>query len=251
MLRTNLGRDFANPITFAAIIVFLILVTAFFVSLFDAKPGEIASALGAIIGGIIGAAGAAVAVYLTLSGQREDESEKTSRAVLSEIAELVKFPIGQLGACGKIQTGEMKIPKAVLPQLLHTPEPIIYRSVADRISRLPRPTLVVSFYNRLSETRGLVALIVNAPPTGQFTTPSDINGLADLLISQCQLARMILSSTEPDTVQESKLATEMRNTMIGNIDEQLEIAKHLFPQAESFLPKNDAGTPGSAGLKKI
>ncbi len=210
-----------------------LLVIGLLTALMYSKSGEVAGALAGVLSGAIGAFGSAAAVYIMLNRQREEETEKVSRAVLMEVAELCKFPIGQLGACEMIQKG-FSFPKADLPTLMETPNPIIYPAVADRISRLPRPTLVVSFYTRLHETRGVVAVIVHSPPINEPITPNHIQGLADLLISQCQLAKMVLSSAAPDPDREAALATLMRDQMLKVIDEQLATAKELFPNAESF-----------------
>jgi hypothetical protein len=188
------------------------LIVGFLVALMDSKAGEVAGALGAVIGGAIGAGGAAVAVYMMLAGQRADDTEIVSAAVLAEIAELCKFPIGQLGACFVIQGGGLDAPKSSLPALMHTPEPIVFPAVADRVSRLPSATLVVSFYSRLSETRGLIEIIVLAPsvaqpidPAGEKLASYHIQGLADLLISQCQVAKMILETVDADGIKETAL----------------------------------------------
>jgi hypothetical protein len=108
----------------------IVIVAGFLAALMDSKAGEIAGALGAVIGGAIGAGGAAAAVYIMLAGQRADDTEIVSAAVLAEVAELCKFPIGQLGACFAIQGGGLDAPKSSLPALMHTPEPIIFPAVA-------------------------------------------------------------------------------------------------------------------------
>jgi hypothetical protein len=59
----------------------------------------VAVALGSVIGGIIAALGAALAVYLTLRGQRQDEAEKISTGIVMEVAQLAKFPLEQLATC--------------------------------------------------------------------------------------------------------------------------------------------------------
>jgi hypothetical protein len=46
---------------------FVVSVVIFIFALRSSKPGEIAGAFGSIVGGMIGASGAAGAVYLTLS----------------------------------------------------------------------------------------------------------------------------------------------------------------------------------------
>ena len=55
--------------------------------------------MGGVLGGMIGAMGAAVAVYLTLQLQRDDETEKISTAIITEIAQLTKFPCERLALC--------------------------------------------------------------------------------------------------------------------------------------------------------
>jgi hypothetical protein len=65
-----------NGLLGIALLVGGIILAFFLATLADAKPGEIAGALGSVVGGIFGALGAAFAVYLTLKGQREDETER-------------------------------------------------------------------------------------------------------------------------------------------------------------------------------
>ena len=223
-----------NRIAFVAISVAVVLLACFFTALLDSKSGEVAGALGGVIGGAIGALGSAAAVYLMLQGQRVDEIERVSAAVLREIAELCKAPIGQLGACAGIQTGQIRCPSADLKNLFHAPTPVVFPAVAGLIGRLPRPTLVVTFYMQLQETRGIVAVIESNAPAGEIVTGSHIQVLADLLISQCQLARFILSAAEPEPDREVALVARQRSHLLKVLDEQLAAAKQLFPNADSF-----------------
>jgi hypothetical protein len=114
------------------------------------------------------------------------------------------------------------------------PKPIIYPALADRISRLPRPTLVVTFYTQLQETQGLVELITKSAPTDALTEPGHIRVLTDLLISQCQLAKLILESAEPAPEREAALVSAQRAQMLDTLNEQLASASLLFPDSESF-----------------
>src|SRR5580704_8494412 len=95
----------------AGLVLFGIIVFVFFANLERSNPGEIAGALGNIIGGTIGALGSAAAVYFMLKVQRDEETEKTSAAILREVTELCKGPIGQLSACAMIQSGQIVPPK--------------------------------------------------------------------------------------------------------------------------------------------
>jgi hypothetical protein len=223
-----------NTIVGVGLFIGVGVLCGFFTSLFDSRSGEVAAALGSVVGGIVGAMGAALAVYLTLRGQRQEEIAKVSSAVLSEISELCKAPMGQLGACFLIQTGELRVPTAHIKYLFNTPSPVIFPAVADRISRLPRPTLVVTFYMQLAETRGMVDLLTSTGNPQERTEFGMVKEIADLLISQCQLAHLILS-TAPLQLDEDPLLAAKRKNMVEQLEKQLSEARERIPDASSFL----------------
>src|ERR1700678_892821 len=78
-----------------------VLLLVFIVALAGSKAGEISSALGSLIGGMIGAGGAVWAVFLMLSRQRQEEATKVADAVRTEITTLVKYIIGAVEICQK------------------------------------------------------------------------------------------------------------------------------------------------------
>lgn len=212
-----------------------ILITVVLVAtLMGASGGEVAAALAGIIGGGIGAAGSALAVYMALDLQRKDEAEKVGHAILTEIAELSRFAIGHLGACELIQAGAVQAPKSELPRLMASPHPVVYPAVADRLSRLARPSLVVSFYTRLEEMRNVVDVIAFSPPPSEIMGPGHIQQLADILISICQIAKFILAAPESDSEHEKALASAVRKRTTEMMDEQLVHTKTAFPNAESW-----------------
>ena len=53
----------------------------------------------------LGRSAPAAAVYLTLRVQRDDETQKVGTAILTEVAQLAKFPVGQLETCRLIAEG--------------------------------------------------------------------------------------------------------------------------------------------------
>jgi hypothetical protein len=228
-----------NTGVFVGIAVSTGVLSGFLAALMGSHSGEIAGALGNILGGAIGALGSAAAVYLMLQGQRDDESEKVSAAVFCEITELCKSPVGQLGACAAIHSGQFRPRKSELKHLFYTPTPIIYPAVADRISRLPCATVVVTFYTQLQETRGFLGVIESTSPADEITA-EHIKGLTDLLINQCQLARHILAqSALLDRTRnlddgEAAFVSTQRLHMLKVLDEQLAAAKELFPNAGAF-----------------
>ena len=233
-MRHWVRRHLVTALVVIGLALFAAIAAMLTLNLFKPNPGEVAGALGNVIGGTIGALGSAAAVYLMLRAQREEETEKTSAAILREVTELSKSPIEQLGAVAGIQTGQIRVPKSQLRQLFHTPTPVMYSALADRINRLQRPTLVVTFYMQLQETQGLISVLENSEPRDEIVVSGHIHVLADLLISQCQLARMILSSAELDPTREATLVTDQRATMLKVLDEQLASARQLFPNAEAW-----------------
>jgi uncharacterized membrane protein YccC len=76
-----------------AIFIGALLLLGFAVALIGSGAGEIAGALGSLIGGIIGAGGAVWAVFLLLSRQRQEESANVADAVRTEVTTLVKYVI--------------------------------------------------------------------------------------------------------------------------------------------------------------
>jgi hypothetical protein len=80
----------------------VLLLAWFFADLLDSNAGERAVALGAVIGGIIGAGGAVFAVYLTLARQRSDDTAKVRAAVRTEVTTFTKYVIGALDVCQQI-----------------------------------------------------------------------------------------------------------------------------------------------------
>jgi hypothetical protein len=210
-------------------------VLAWLSSWLDVSAGETLGALGSVAGGIIGALGSAAAVFLMLRRQRADEIEKVSAAVLSEVAELCKSPIGQLNACAQIQMGQITCPVSQLKNLFQSPVPVIFPAIANMVSRLPSAALVVSFYSQLQETRGLLAVTESASRPEEIVTGGHIKMLADLTISQCQLARFILQRGNDERADQGTVAGQQRTRMLKVLDEQLAAAKQVFPNADSFL----------------
>jgi hypothetical protein len=173
------------------------ITCALFAALLDSRAGEVAGALGNVLGGAIGALGAAAAVYLTLNVQRGEEISKVTRAVVMEIAQLSKFPSGQLETCVLIFQGKFNAQREKLPTLMNSPTPVIYPGIADQIARHPNAELIVAFYTGLQETRLTVDVVVAAKERGPEIRPADIVGIGVMLMEQCRLAQRILVRAQP------------------------------------------------------
>jgi hypothetical protein len=195
--------------------------------------GEAAAALGGVIGGAIGAGGAGYSVYYSLTRQKQDEAEKATYAVLAELAVMTKYFVGHLGFCEMIKTG-FQFPRSQLNTVLITPEPIIYKSISDKILYLPRSIQIIEFYTRIGEMIGIISLIMNSPNKSEFILPDEIRGMADLFIAQCQVLEAILTYAATDPKSESVLAEGLRTHILTMLRQQLEQAKEFFPDSEAF-----------------
>src|SRR5881227_2551642 len=83
-----------------------------------AVPNEQLAAGATLLGGLIGAAGTAFAVYLTLASQRRDEAEKVEAALRTEVSEFARLVVGALKPCESAIAGQYKIPLRDLPALV-------------------------------------------------------------------------------------------------------------------------------------
>jgi hypothetical protein len=169
--------------------------------------GEQLNAVAAILGGLIGAAGAALAVYLTLSGQRRDEAEKVEAALRMEVAEFGRLALGPLYLLTeRLMVEHARVPVRDLPALVAMPEPVVYRATADRISRLPYGPLFVAFHARIAEAISIcrASTTIKRPVERDGSPAVDLmidDGLAAMLapawLDVCDLARTILRPERP------------------------------------------------------
>src|SRR6202034_1328987 len=101
--------------------------------------------------GFIGAAGTALAVYLTLASQRRDEAEKVEGALLAEVSEHARLAHGLLALCEMVLLEGYEIPLRDLPSLMYMPDATVFKATADRISRLAYGPLFVVLHSRIAE----------------------------------------------------------------------------------------------------
>ena len=200
-----------NSLLSVAIFVGSVLIITFFVALTYSKGGEIAGALGSLIGGIIGAGGAVATVYLLISQQRQEEERRVTEAIRREIIEFSKFITAALDCCGYIKYVKMGVPKKNAHSIMIPIDPIIYKSIADRISLLPYPQQVVAFYIRVVEVQALIQMIIESPGDENASIPSSwADTIAESLITACQLAVAIIGHVSSKNLDEhiSKIAIE-------------------------------------------
>ena len=127
-----------------------------------AKASDQLAAAAALMGGFIGALGTAFAVYLTLASQRNDEAEKVESALRMEVSEFARLAYGQYGAMELALTQGYQIPLRDLPTLTYMPDAVVFRSTADRISRLAYGSLLVVMHARIAEAMQMVRIYAAA-----------------------------------------------------------------------------------------
>jgi hypothetical protein len=219
---------------------FAVLLLAWFIAdLLDSKAGERVGALGAVVGGIIGAGGAVFAVYLAITGQRKEDMAKVRAAVRTEVTTYSKYLIGTLEVCKQIATQAAKIPTVDAEYIgKNLVDPVIYPAVADRAGLLRRPQATIEFYMRIAETKSNLSAIYRKDARltqGQadmtHVQPSHAEIVADSLITALQLARHIVADDDPTRTE---MDISIQKAMLADIDEALVSAKVVFPNAESF-----------------
>jgi hypothetical protein len=201
--------------------------------------GEQAAALGAFIGGLVGAVGAITAVFLALARQRKEDTTNVTSAVQTEVTGLAKYVEGALDVCADIANGTRHIPRAnatyIVKNLLSA-HPVIYPAVADRVGLLPHPEATVAFYMRISEAKAMAEMYAAATGTHQpYVTNELAASIADCLITALQLAIPIIKPYHPSASAELKQGVQ--SIVSDQIEEALARAKVTFPNASSFQAK--------------
>jgi hypothetical protein len=232
--------DRHNNIAGVLLILGLGLLCWLWCVLLVATSGEQAAALGAIVGGMIGAGGAVYAVYMTLTRQRREDIAKVCSAVRIEVTTYCKHVIGALNICEQIATKGLLVPMQdavyVAKSLV---EPIIYPAVADRIGLLPHPQATIEFYMRIAEAKAMLLAMqmkTNSPSAVNVSAipliaPANAEAVAECFITALQLAKHIVAADDPSRTE---LDLWVQNITLGAIDAALASAKVVFPNATSF-----------------
>ncbi len=160
-------------------------------------PDGILGAAASAFSGIVGAAGAAIAVYLTLAGQRREDRQRIHAALVREIIEFARVAVGHLETCENIRAGVIKMPVPKLSQAMQMPSPIIYPAVADKIGLLKSPQHVVAFYMRIKEI-DIITQTISDDPTNQTFILQDNNVrlVVQSLLDVCQFAKWIIEDAD-------------------------------------------------------
>lgn len=166
----------------------------------DSTEADRLAAVGAVLGGLIGAGGAALAVYLTLNAQREDEAAKVEASLRAEVVEFARLARGPLDVLTKfVLAGKMPMLARDAPALVALPDPVIFKAVADRLSRLPYGPLLVTFHVRIAEAKQIANIYSLSVPRDLadqgapiYLTRENAMTLATAWQDICSIARTIL-----------------------------------------------------------
>lgn len=236
MLGNSFNPNRSNIVVGVALTIIVLALCRFVAALMGAATeGEVAGALGSFVGGVIGAGGAVLAVYVALSSQRNEDTRKVSAAVRTEVASLVTYIIGAVEICQHIASGIRQVPRKDAGYIMRRlfVEPVVYKAVADRIGLLPHPNATTQFYMRLSEAKAMVELLQMANIQQAYVSAENAATIADSLITALQLAHGILAS------ESHPLMTGwVEQTMVRKIEDCLQSAQQSFPNAESFQTPN-------------
>jgi hypothetical protein len=217
----------------------VLLLWWFAVDLWNSKPGERVAALGAVVGGIVGAGGAIFAVYAAITRQRNEDTAKVRAAVRTEVTTYSKYVIGTLEVCEGIAKGIVQIPMAQATYIgKNLIDPVIYTAVADRIALLQRPQVTVEFYMRVAEAKSnldvmrmKVSGLTQIQSSMTNVQPDNAAVVADSLITALQLAHSIIAQVDPTRTEMDKMVQKI---VLEDIDRAMVSARSTFPNAESF-----------------
>jgi hypothetical protein len=180
-----------------AILITAVTLTVFIAALFGSEQKDVAGALGNVIGGMLGALGAGVAVYLAIDAQKRDEAAKVSSAIVAEVNVLADYPLSQLGACLSIYARTLTPKYQDLAGLFSVPAPVVYPAVAANIARIKNAALVATFYGQFAEVQNIVRVIIRGTNSGDPVQFEALVHLTNVLIMQCKTAGAILENTDP------------------------------------------------------
>jgi hypothetical protein len=179
-----------------------------------------------LLGGIIRALGAALAVYLTLTGLRREDRRRIHDAIISEVIGFARLVIGHLKTCNNIYAGTIDMPVPKLPEMIGMPAPIIYPAVADKIGLLKAPQRVVAFYGRITEIAIMAQFVAGAPnrQTSRIEA-NDVRLIVEVLLDTCSLASWIIQDSEAGKEFDKAVSA----VILSDIDEIAVATRKNFP----------------------
>ncbi len=190
---------------------------------------------GSLIAGILALIAALIAGFWAYSAGKmqvraaataeANANSAAAEAVIREVMECNKLVIEALRICGAIYSGKLPMKRRNASSIMINPDPIVYKSVANRIARFPFDAqLIIQFYLRIVYVQQILQNTVFGSGDDSALIPrEEAKTIANTLIITCQLAKAIVLHAPRTNV-----AKEVSQTIIGQIDAALESAKHSF-----------------------
>ena len=152
------NRD--NALLLSGIVVGTFLLTVAWVTALQSSAAEIFQGVCSLIGGAVGAGGAALAVFLTLRGQQEDERIQTLTSLYFEIAGYL-WPSGNshsaIADAYRRHSGDTNqadnFTQVMLRSALNMQPPVYFPAHVARLARLNDPQTINAFYVQLDIMR--------------------------------------------------------------------------------------------------
>jgi hypothetical protein len=180
-----------------------------------------------LLGGFIGAMGAALAVYLTLSGQRREDRKRIRDAIIREVIEFTRLAIGHLETCNNIHDGTTTMPVPKLAEMMQMPAPIIYPAVADKIGLLKAPHRVVSFYMGIAGIAiGAQALAADPKRQTANLQAGDVKLIVEEWLVICRFASWMIQDSEVGKEFDKALSARI----LSDIDAITTATRKNFPE---------------------
>jgi hypothetical protein len=230
------NRD--NGLLLAGIIVGTFLLTVAWVTACQSSPPEIFQGICSLIGGAIGAGGAAVAVFLTLRGQQADERNQTLTSLYIEIAAYLWPTVNSHSViAGVYKPGVAASPvdnniQVFLRSALNMAPSVFFPANDTKLARLDDPQLVRAFYARLDIMRAQK----NRPGMeGVETAPS---GAQLFHVLQNLSVMMMVGIGLLEAPDFAEIQPDARKQLVESLKDSLNKSPiHSFPQLDPAFPK--------------
>jgi hypothetical protein len=204
-----------NLLLALGIIVGTPLLIGAVVSGINSSAPEVFQGICSLIGGAIGAGGAALAVYLALNLQHQDITQQILKGLYLEIANYLSSCLTYHGLLTHGLKGHS--PEWMLGGMINLPTPLIFPLMANNITLLTEPALVTSFYDRIHALRDTAEKTL--VPRGQPLTPVQMRTAVLSLFFVLQSGLKILQSSdfsEVDTSNRTALIERLEREIAGS-----------------------------------
>jgi hypothetical protein len=193
-----------NSLVLGGLAIGAVLLIGTVVTGSESRAPEVFEGLCSLAGGAIGAGGAALAVFLALSWQKEDEKIQTLTALYLEFSGYLYHCLQYHALILAALKGDGKVKEFIFAGIHRTaldlPLPVFFPSVVRSITRLKEPSLVTSFYTQIDSMRKSAKSDLFTTPDGGAFTPLEMRYLILSLILPLRSGLDLLKSPDFDQI---------------------------------------------------